>query len=74
MESAKEKWFEAKYDTKLKKMFIKKTNITSKIRIKKIKNYIKSHMLITTASIAFIAFSIFNIIMIYNFFEILQNV
>ena len=71
MEATKEKWFEAKYDTKTRKMVLRKTSIRSKIIIKKIINSVKKHTFITTLSIAF---SILNIVMIYNFFEILQKV
>lgn len=74
MEATKEKWFEAKYDTKTQKMVLKKTNIKSKIIIKKIINSVKNHVFITTLSITFLAFSILNVVMIYNFFEILQKV
>lgn len=74
MEATKEKWFEAKYNTKTQKMVLRKTNIKSKIIIKKIINSVKKHTFITTLSITFLAFSILNIVMIYNFFEILQKV
>lgn len=74
MEATKEKWFEAKYDTKTQKMVFKKTNIKSKIVIKKIINSVKKHTFMTTLSITFLAFSILNVVMIYNFFEILQKV
>lgn len=74
MEATKEKWFEAKYDTQTRKMVLRKTSIRSKIIIKKIINSVKKHTFITTLSITFLAFSILNIVMIYNFFEILQKV
>ncbi len=74
MEATKEKWFEAKYDTKTRKMVLRKTSIRSKIIIKKIINSVKKHTFITTLSMTFLAFSILNIVMIYNFFEILQKV
>lgn len=69
MECAKEKFFEVKYNTKLDRLVIKKERLISRIR-----RYIKTHKLITTASIAFVLFSIANIVMIYNFMKILQNI
>ena len=47
--------------------------LKEKIYLAKIKRAIKKHKFITTVSLAFIVFSSLNIIMIYNFFEILQN-
>lgn len=73
MELAKEKWYEVKYNTKTKEMSLKKIILKEKIYLAKIKRAIKKHKFITTVSLAFIVFSSLNIIMIYNFFEILQN-
>lgn len=69
MECAKEKFFEVMYNTKLNKLVIKKERWVSKIR-----RLLRTHKFITTVSIAFVMFSIANIIMIYNFMNILQNI
>lgn len=69
MECAKEKFFEVMYNTKLNKLVIKKERWISKIR-----RVLKTHKFITTVSITFVMFSIANIIMIYNFMKILQNI
>lgn len=74
MEIAKEKWFEAKYDTKLKKLVIKKPKFNNKMLLKHIINKIRKHSFLITISTAFIIFSILNVVMIYSFFIILQNV
>ena len=68
MEYTREKFFEVMYNTKLDKLVIKKERWISKIR-----RVIKTHKFITT-SIAFFMFSIVNIIMIYSFMKILQNI
>lgn len=69
MEYAKEKFFEVIYNTKLDKLVIKKERWVSKI-----KRFIRTHKFITTASIAFCMFSTLNIVMIYSFMKILQNI
>ena len=69
MEYAKDEMFQIRYNTKLNRLQIKNESWTSRI-YKKIKNY----KLLTTVIIALIIFSTANIIMIYNFIEILQNV
>ena len=69
MEYAKEKFFEVMYNTKLDKLVIKKERWISKI-----KRFIRTHKFITTVSIAFVMFSTVNIVMIYSFMKILQNV
>ena len=68
MEYAKDKFFEVRYNTKLDKLVLKKER-----GISKIKRFIKMHKLISTISISFIVFSSINIIMIFSFFKILQN-
>ena len=68
MEIAKEKWFEVKYDTKLDKMVIKKPKFNNII------NKIRKHSFLLTIGTAFIIFATLNILMIYSFFVILQNV
>lgn len=69
MECAKEKFFEVMYDTKLDKLIIKKERLISKI-----KRWIRVHKLMTTVIVSFCMFSLANIIMIFNFMKILQNV
>ena len=74
MEIAKEKWFEVKYDTKLDKMVIKKPKFNNKMLLKYIINKIRKHSFLLTIVTAFIIFATLNILMIYSFFVILQNV
>lgn len=69
MQCAKERFFEVMYNTKLDKLVIKKERWISKFR-----RIIKTHKFITTVSAAFIIFSTSNIIMIYSFMKILQNI
>ena len=69
MEYTREKFFEVMYNTKLDKLVIKKERWISKIR-----RVIKTLKFITTVSIAFFMISIVNIIMIYSFMKILQNI
>lgn len=69
MEYAKDEIFQIRYNTKLNRLQIGSESWTSKINKK-----IKRHKLLTTIIIALITFSTANIIMIYNFMEILQNV
>ena len=69
MEYAKEKWYEVMYNTKLDRLFIRKERLISKI-----KRFIRTHKFITTVSLTFAVFSTVNVIMIYNFMKILQNV
>lgn len=69
MEYAKDELFEVRYDTKLDRLVIKKPRWRSKmVRL------IRTHKLMTTATIAFVMFSGFNIFMIYSFMKILQNI
>ena len=74
MEIAKEKWIEVKYDTKLDKMVIKKPKFNNKMLLKYIINKIRKHSFLLTIGTAFIIFATLNILMIYSFFVILQNV
>lgn len=69
MEYAKEKWYEVMYNTKLDRLVIRKERYISKI-----KRFIRTHKFITTVSIAFVIFSTANIIMIYSFMKVLQNI
>ena len=69
MEYAKDEIFQIRYNTKLNRLQIEHESWTSKIHKK-----IKRHKLLSTIIIALITFSTVNIIMIYNFIEILQNI
>lgn len=69
MEYAKDEIFQIRYNTKLNRLQIGSESWTRKIHKK-----IKRHKLLTTIIIALITFSTANIIMIYNFIEILQNI
>ena len=69
MEGVKEKFYEVMYDTKLDKLVIKKERLISKI-----KRWIRVHKFMSTVITTFIMFSTVNVIMIYNFMKILQNV
>lgn len=69
MEYAKEKFFEVMYNTKLDKLVIKKERWISKI-----KRIIRTHKFIATVSLAFVMFSIANVVMICSFMKILQNI
>lgn len=69
MEYAKDEVFQIRYNTSLNRLQIGKENWTSGL-LKKIKR----HKLISMVVIAFIMFSTVNVIMIYNFMKILQNV
>ena len=67
MEYAKDDVFHVEYNTK-------KIGIKSGGWKNNIKHKIRSHKLLTTIVIAFIIFSTINIIMIYNFLNILQKI
>ena len=69
MEYAKDEIFQVRYNTNLNRMQIGQERWTNRLL-----KAIKKHKLITTTVIAFIMFSIINIIMIYNFIIILQNI
>ena len=69
MEYAKDEIFQIRYNTKLDRLQIKGEAWTSKIY-----NKIKKHKLLTTTIVAFLMFSTINIVMIYNFMKILQNI
>lgn len=68
MEYAKNDVFNIRYNTKLNRLQIEGENWTSKLYKK-----MKRHKLLTTTIIAFGMFSTINLIMIYNFMKILQN-
>ena len=69
MEFAKDEFFEVRYDTKLDRLVIKKPRFRSRLFIA-----MKKHKLITTVCTAFVMFSTLNIVMIYSFMKILQNI
>lgn len=69
MEYAKDEIFQIRYNTKLNRLEMGKESWTSQIA-KKVRN----HKLLTTAIIAFFMFATLNMIMIYSFMKILQNI
>jgi hypothetical protein len=69
MEYAKEKFYEVMYNTKLDRLVIRKERLISKV-----KRFVRTHKFITTVSIAFAIFSTANVIMIYHFMKVLQNI
>lgn len=69
MEYAKEKFYEVMYNTKLDSLVIRKERLISKV-----KRFVRTHKFITTVSIAFAIFSTANVIMIYHFMKVLQNI
>lgn len=69
MEYAKDEIFQIRYNTTLDRLEMKPKRWTSRI-----KNKMKQHKLLTATLMAFVLFSIINVVMIYNFVNILQNV
>lgn len=69
MEYAKDEIFQIRYNTKLNRLQMKGECWTSKLA-----KTMKRHKLLTTTIIAFGLFSTINIIMIYSFMNILQNI
>lgn len=69
MEYAKDVFFKINYNTDLNRLEIKKERWTSRLL-----NKIQHHKLLTTIIITFIMFSILNVVMIYSFMKILQNI
>lgn len=68
-EYAKDEVFQVKYYTPLNRLEGEKKSWTSRC-IQKIKN----HKLLTTSVITFLMFAFLNVIMIFNFVRILQNI
>lgn len=68
MEYAKDEIFKIRYNTKLERLQTENKNWTCKFL-----NKLKKHKLMTTILITLIMFSTANIIMIYNFMQILQE-
>lgn len=69
MEYAKDNISRIKYKMRLNRLQIEDERWASKL-LKKIQH----HKLLTTIVIAFVMFSTLNIVMIYNFMKILQNI
>ncbi|MCF0124506.1 MAG: hypothetical protein HUJ68_01910 [Clostridia bacterium] len=69
MEIAKENFFKIGYNTRLRKEIIRKESIKNKI-VKRI----KKHKIMSGAVMLLIALSTVNLMMIYSFFKILQNI
>lgn len=64
-----ENWYEVMYNTRLDKLVLRKPKLRGKI-IRKV----RKHKLISLIIFITMLFSILNIAMIINFFEILQNI
>lgn len=69
MEYAKDEVFQIRYNTNLNRLQIGHERWTNRLL-----KTMKRHKLITTAIISFFMFSTVNVIMIYNFMKILQNI
>ena len=69
MEFAKDDIFNTKYNESQNNIEVGEKSWTSKL-----KNKIKNHKLFSTVVMVLAVFSIINMIMIYNFFNILQNI
>lgn len=69
MDYAKDEIFQIRYNTNLNRLQIGHERWTSRL----LKN-IKRHKLFTTSVVALLTFSTANVIMIYKFMKILQNV
>lgn len=67
MEYTKDEIFKIRYDTNMNRI-----RIGNKSWMRSMIKKIKRHKFITTTIMALIIFSIINIIMIYNFFELLK--
>lgn len=68
MECTKDEIFQVRYNTKLNRLEMKGENWTSRLYKK-----IKRHKLLTTTILAFFMFATLNLVMIYSFMKILQN-
>lgn len=69
MKGTEEKLFEVMYDTKKDRLVLRKQTW-----IRKMMRKIKTHKLITTIAMAFFMFATLNVVMIYNFMKLLQNI
>lgn len=69
MEYANDEVFKIRYNTKMNRLEMRKERWTSKFF-----KAFKSHKFLSTTIMAVIIFSGINIIMIYNFIEILQKI
>lgn len=68
MEYAKDEVFQIRYNTNLNRLQIGSDRWTSRLL-----KTVRRHKLITTVVVSLIIFSVANVIMIYNFMKILQN-
>ena len=69
MRNAKDDIFQIRYNTNLDRLQIGKRGL-----IRRLYNTIKNHKIISMAVISLIIFSIANVVMIYQFMKILQNI
>ena len=69
MKGTEEKLFEVMYDTKKDRLVLRKQTW-----IRKMMRKIKTNKLITTIAMAFFMFATLNVVMIYNFMKLLQNI
>ena len=68
MEYAKDEIFQVRYNTKMDKLQIRHEKL-----VKRIIKTMRRHKLITVTAITFLIFSILNVVMIYNFLKLLEN-
>ena len=69
MELTKDEIFNIRYNTKLNRLEIKKKSWTSKLS-----DFFKNHILLSITIISFIIFSIIDILLIYNFMMVFNNI
>ena len=69
MKSAKDDIFQIRYNTNMDMLQIGKRGL-----IKRLYNIIRNHKIISMVLISLIIFSIANVVMIYQFMKILQNI
>ena len=69
MKSAKDDIFQIRYNTNMDMLQIEKRGL-----IKRLYNIIRNHKIISMVLISLIIFSIANVVMIYQFMKILQNI
>ena len=68
MEYAKDEIFQVRYNTKMDQLQIGHEKL-----VKRIIKTMRRHKLITVTAITFLIFSILNVVMIYNFLKLLEN-
>ena len=69
MEYTNDEVFKIRYNTKMNRLEMRKDRWTSRIA-----KMLKKHKFMSSIFIALVLFSIVNVVMIYQFIEILQNV